>query len=694
MVKYLYKKNKNTIKNRYKNFKTKKNVYKSIKSVKSLERVKSKKKNMLGGANDIIKIPTPTPTAEQIAKIEIEKEIEKIFSPPLTDYTPKDYTPKDDGIKNTLTFIEKVVEFKQIYSENNKTTNLNTLIKQLFLSTPRYISFVNNNETKGKANYKNIGDINTSILIIYMHGETIPSLFRLPDNINIVFVSPISYLTCTYQPNVFHDILEQIKAYNADNKSNNFFTNPICFNKEKHGDTFSQSVLYLGGQYCPDLVLYRSADTAEHVTGIHYYYKKDEIVNISANTKKPEVLMPHEIKTLPDWTTGLVITKLSIFLQNAAYFNDTNIKFTIFIISCRSIVNDKDKDILVLSEQITTAINFKISLDIVSNITNNTNNTNAYKKNMFDKYNDCFNSASHFTAYKKTMDNVQRRTTENISNMSIMRAKKPINIRDISTYTFKLNTQIADIPDTYLQELIKKKNITKQYNGEYKITFKNLKKHSSDDRKNFFILLYLLLFNTCDTRVRTQENNNINYQDFCINNFIKIITFIFKDDINRRFEFIIFYLLKSNAIHKYAYMFIYKVINKFVKSYPDTILSTIHVLNLSDLIIQSYSLLYNILNILNYLTNTNIIITELQLDNIDLSNNMDNFKKDLTNILQDIKNIKTISIKQSDNTHNVEITKIFIDNGFTEPKPQSCVWVRNDIEDSEATQGHGGDNAF
>ena len=44
MVNYVYKKNKNTIKNRYKNFKTKKNVYKYLGRVKSLERVKSKKK--------------------------------------------------------------------------------------------------------------------------------------------------------------------------------------------------------------------------------------------------------------------------------------------------------------------------------------------------------------------------------------------------------------------------------------------------------------------------------------------------------------------------------------------------------------------------------------------------------------------------------------------------------------------------
>ena len=66
MVKYLYKKNKNTIKNRYKNFKTKKNVYKSIK------RVKTNKNIMLGGCNNYI-IPihkkiVPALTTEKISQ--------------------------------------------------------------------------------------------------------------------------------------------------------------------------------------------------------------------------------------------------------------------------------------------------------------------------------------------------------------------------------------------------------------------------------------------------------------------------------------------------------------------------------------------------------------------------------------------------------------------------------------------------
>ena len=97
MVKYLYKKNKNTIKNRYKNFKTKKNVYKSIK------RVKTNKNIMLGGAN--------APTDKQIIP----------FIPQLTDID----TTQNDDLQNTVKFINKVVKLKHTVGDNTKTMILN-----------------------------------------------------------------------------------------------------------------------------------------------------------------------------------------------------------------------------------------------------------------------------------------------------------------------------------------------------------------------------------------------------------------------------------------------------------------------------------------------------------------------------------------------------------------------------------------
>ena len=490
------------------------------------------------------------------------------------------------------------------------------------------MSFVYNTKIKCEENYTNIGDIKTSILIIDMHGETIPSLFRLPNNVNIVFLSPISYLTCCRTTYVIDDILEQINAYNADNKSNNFFTNPICFNKEKHGDTFSQSVLYLGGQYCPDLSLSRYADTVdkkENVTGMHYYDKvNNKIENISETTKQTNFSMPLKIKKLPDWTKGSEKIVLSRFLENTKYFINPNTKFTIFLTSCRSINDITHKDILVLSERITTAINFKISLD---NAPSKTNNTNTNGDLMVEKYNNCFSKATHFTSNKRTMYTVQSRIPTDNANRARLRSGLQINIREDSPYTFLLDKQIADIPDTYLKELIKY-NIIQLANDTYNTTFKNLRNcfyHSNyNNKNNFFLLLYLLLFNECQASVRKQINNNKFYQDYCFDDFINKLEFIFDSSIHVILNFIIFYLLKSNDKHKYVPMFITKVIDTFVKKYQSSYrLSTINVLNLSDLIIPSYSLLDTLLP---YLTSKHIIITELRLDNIDFSDNMNNLK--------------------------------------------------------------------
>jgi hypothetical protein len=108
-----------------------------------------------------------------------------------------------------------------------------------------------------------------------MHGATIPRLFILPDNVNIVFLSPINYFACFNSKTVLDYILEQIRAYNDNKESDNFFTNPICFNKRNVGDIFNQSVLYLGGQYCPDLDLDRSKDTKEYTDELFKAARKE-----------------------------------------------------------------------------------------------------------------------------------------------------------------------------------------------------------------------------------------------------------------------------------------------------------------------------------------------------------------------------------------------------------------------------------
>ena len=692
MVNYLYKKNKHTIKNRNKNSKTKKNVYKSLKLFKTNKNI------MLGGSNK---------------------------NPPLINEN------------KTLKFIEDVIEFKKkiqnpkytvkngVYTlkEQPKTPTsklLLELMEKLFTSVDNYKLFVDNNEKIGKESYKNICDSNTNILIIDMHGVTIPSLFKLPDNVNIVFLSPISYITCTNLSYINDNILKQIKEHNDDNESNNFFTNPICFNKENEGTIFNQSVLYLGGQQCPDLYLSRRADTKEykdttgvtheefkeHVTGIDYYDNNEsqqKLVNISDT---------QTYMSLPDWTKKDINVRIKLSDFFKTYFNKDQPtfekNFTIFITSCRHIDNTKEnKNMFVLAEKITTAINFKISFDDFKKT--DTNKINDSKQHEYDKeireaYKKCLYSSFHFS-FKKQFSNIDhvQRNNNTAKNGVICSGSKS---KQIECTDENATLNINDIETKYLVDIIKTEDIITLKNGERIIYLKTLKEHIKNkyNKNNFFMLLYLLLLNVCNTNIHKQKPSRVGYymDTYCIDYLIKIINIIFnnnkdnKDNINTIFDFIIFYLLKSNDIHKYDFKFIEMVIYKFVASSNPYHILSIEVLNLSDLIITSYSLLKKIIEYLttkkeitiyyediknkNYRKGTYITIKELKLDNIDFSDNMSNLKV-IIDACAPNTTLKKITLHNSCYLkYSIIYDESVLELYYSEEPQDSNIWIRNQVE--------------
>ena len=173
----------------------------------------------------------------------------------------KNNSSKDAShIEDAIRFIDTILKKKDIIK--NKSLN-NTGKEEFVLGYKKFLSksvdisnfkkLISNNYTNGN---KALTQIDTSNkYIIDLHGTVSNNIFKLPDNINIIFLSPISYII-TVCNLVSAITLENIKQY---------IENPYCANNNPF---FKEAILYLGGQYCIDLNLTRY--DKDGVSGIHY----------------------------------------------------------------------------------------------------------------------------------------------------------------------------------------------------------------------------------------------------------------------------------------------------------------------------------------------------------------------------------------------------------------------------------------
>ena len=190
----------------------------------------------------------------------------------------------------------------------------------------------------------------TKLLMVDLHGNTIPKLFKLPKNIHIIFMSSINYIT--YCP------IEKLKnIINGHNYLlNRFLKNPSCFDKENENYLFQQAVVYYGGQYCTDLNLSRS--NIDHVTGLSIYNKS----NTDNSYKFVSVNKENVNNKLASLEKGEYKNSLSTFIKETIipYSNSRNV--ILLLTSCRGIhTNTKMKDNLIFYEKIIKSINFKTS---------------------------------------------------------------------------------------------------------------------------------------------------------------------------------------------------------------------------------------------------------------------------------------------------------------------------------------------
>ena len=287
--------------------------------------------------------------------------------------------------KDKLTESEKTESEK---TESEKTELIEKYINYLTLSTEHFNSLIYDNYMNGN---DALSTIKTSDkYFLNLHGVINNNIFKLPTNINIVFLSPISYISLC-RPNYANKIANNIDEYLQD---------PYCFDKIEINSVFSEAIIYLGGQYCVNLELGR--DESDNVTGLHLI-----------RDKKLEDAIKYTNSTM-----RILLDELLNVLLKSVFIEPKKI-YTIVISSCRESDHLKELDqqsILVFYEQLLKFLNKKLFFD---NKNKKNNNINSYYENCnIKKSVNVFNS--------RNVEHAQQKRT-NLTMKSIFQSRKHIN---------------------------------------------------------------------------------------------------------------------------------------------------------------------------------------------------------------------------------------------------------------------------
>jgi len=363
------------------------------------------------------------------------------------------------NIKDAIEFIDTILQSKDIIK--NKTLN-NTGKEEFILKYKQYLSgyenisnfkkLISNNYTNGNKALKEIDTSNK--YIINLHGILSNNIFKLPDNINIIFLTPSSYLmiSCGLVSVI---TLENIKQY---------IENPYCAN---NNTLFKEAILYLGGQYCIDLNLSRSLN--DKVSGIHY-----------VNESKSKIEEAHI------YSDGDHSFTLSNFLETGKDYThkmfEKDSQYTFIVLSCREgnhEPNNYEYDLinkLVLYEITIKILNFylhfinkdkRAKMTIENNnhktIENNNNETieNKYNKCITKKHkeivlgsNKILTFLQYFRRSSKNKGLVRSRYFPIIDNDTV------IKLGDNSKTVGNLKTIVNEIKDSNKQEKFRLLSIT------------------------------------------------------------------------------------------------------------------------------------------------------------------------------------------------------------------------------------------
>ena len=488
-------------------------------------------------------------------------------------------------VKNT---IKKVNTNNTI--KNNALLTYEDFKKISFQNEEVYNYILNQNIIASKLNYQKIKNIdvfntktlvNTKLLLLDLHGSINKSIFKLPNNINIVFISSIKYMTCSIQPFSEKDYLSE-----NPEELNNFFKNPSCYNKDNYGSIFQQSVIYYGGQYCIDLNLSRSA--IDHVKGL-LIYKNDIRKFMQVN----QDILPSFNKG--DYKNTLNNLINDIMIKLPFYNGDKTI--TIFITSCRDFLkNDymnknyneynngynnmkrkKNNNIsqFIFYEKLIKAINFKtlyynmfkknptlenfIECYKLKKFTNNVTHVETFVNNvgLSIKSNNISKIDKHFKISGQTIENIKNEILhlKNIEKFNILIVK--YNIGQFMRFDIILSIVV-------FERIYNDKNNVLLYifNNDYKITLQFL------IHLNYILNIGFIkhLTNFININLKNNKINEFDLQNYGFNDLIFISEELKNDGI--LYDKIIFLNLKNyanNSINLYNDIRTNKNLYKFVK---------------------------------------------------------------------------------------------------------------------------------
>jgi hypothetical protein len=106
--------------------------------------------------------------------------------------------------------------------------------------------------------------------IIDCHGDHLPTLFKIPNNILLYVLTPINKLSNI--SSLYYSQIEQLVSNRNELKI--LFQNPTCYNKSTYGNVFFNSTTFIGGQLCYDIKLSGVTDSDGAIFKINWGIKE------------------------------------------------------------------------------------------------------------------------------------------------------------------------------------------------------------------------------------------------------------------------------------------------------------------------------------------------------------------------------------------------------------------------------------
>lgn len=230
------------------------------------------------------------------------KKITTFFFDKYTESFKLEQNPKERA-QNYITSIISNINKSENSNNSNKSSNNEKFKSKQFIDYLLYMAY------NFKQKYMN-PTFHQDFTLLGFHGSEPKKFSKLPNNCTLVFLSPINYALCA-KKQISLNIISRLK----DSKwQSEFKSNPLCFGKSQLEHFLSQSMVYLPGQYFPDLELYM-----------------DDNDKIKFNN------MFGEYTFFDDGTYSKIVPDLlPLKMLLSLYIKEHNLKGFIFIESCRS----------------------------------------------------------------------------------------------------------------------------------------------------------------------------------------------------------------------------------------------------------------------------------------------------------------------------------------------------------------------